>query len=195
MKLIKHPIFRKSMFLACLACAALACAEVYQRLFAEAPKPVEEVLMNIHAQKMLIQTITVNGQSVLASAWKVPDYQSVEPVRKARGGSLIVGKTVFTFDSELEPIKGDCVAPEDFPQLSMTCEYLIDATPARSLLGVSTSTPQDLEQQTTAWAAANGWELIAKNVWKKGDTGLYFQASESKRGTEVLIVIQQVHQS
>lgn len=192
MKFIKHPMFRKAMFLAMVACAALACAEVYQRFFVDAAKPVEEVLLNIGAQKMLVQTITVNGQNVLASTWKLPDYQSANPIRKAKGEALIVGSLVFTFDTELKPLRGECQPPDDFPQLTMDCEYLMDTTQSRALLGVSSLPPRDLQAQLAAWAQANGWEQLfgsGGTVLKKGNYGLSLQASESKRGTEVTIVI------
>ena len=142
------------------------------------------------AQQLMTQSLTVNGKAVTADVWRLPEYASSDPVRKARGKALIVGKVVYVFTEDRLPARGACVYPEDLPPWPITCDYVVDAGHSRFVNGNSTETPEVLLAALDASARMAGWERLGPNVWRKGREVLMAHATEGKAGTQAVLVVQ-----
>lgn len=174
------------MLLACLAAASLLVAEVYQRFTARTP---EEALAALGAAQLMTQSLTVNGRQVTADVWRLPEFASADPVRKARGKALIVGKVVYVFKEEGFPARGAGSYPTDLPAWDVACDYVVDAGHSRFVSGRSTEPPERLLAALAVAAKATGWEALGPNVWRRGQETLLAHATEGREGTQGVLIV------
>lgn len=188
MKAIRNtPWLRKALLMACLAAASLLVAEVWQRVSARTPT---EALAMLGAQQVMTQSLTVNGKAVTADVWRLPEHASADPVRKARGKALIVGKVVYVFEGGRLPARGDCAYPGDLPPWAIACDYVVDAGHSRFVSGSATEAPEALLAALDASARGAGWERLGANVWRKGQHVLMAHATEGKAGSQAVLIVQ-----
>lgn len=188
MKLPTHPIFRKALLLGFLAVAGILAGEVYQRMSRRTP---EDILTELKATQVLTQGMDVNGRSVTATIWRLPDFASAHPLRNAKGKALTVGKLVYVFKDDIGRARGDCTYPSDLPTWDITCDYVVDAGHSRFVSGSSTRSIADLLDSFATAAQASGWESLGPNVWRKGRNTLIAHTAESKSGiTQAALIVQ-----
>lgn len=187
MKLPKNPLLRKLIILPFLAVATLLVADVYQRTTTKTP---EEVLVALGAQQVMSQTMEVNGRSVLADVWRLPDFASSAPLRKIKAKVITVGKVVYVFHDDFNSIRGQCTYPNDLPPWNITCNYVIDAGHSRFISGSSLQAPEPLLAAFSATATAAGWRPLNSTLWQKDNQTLFVHATESDAATHVMIAIQ-----
>lgn len=142
------------------------------------------------ATLLMTQSLTVNGRGMTANVWQLPEYASADPVRKARGKALIVGKVVYVFNEEGLPARGDCVYPRDLPAWDIACDYVVDAGVSRFVNGRSPEAPETLLAALETSARAAGWERLGPNVWRKGQATLLAHATEVRDGTQAALIVQ-----
>ncbi len=178
---------RKLLLLVCLALTGLVVAEVFQRFTGKTP---EEALVMLGAKQVVRQSLIVNGQQVVADVWQLPDIASADPVRKARGKALIIGRLVYVFTDDGLPTKGDCTYPDDLPHWAITCDYVVDTGAARFVSGHTLAQPSAALAELDQAAQAAGWTAFGSTVWRKGDALLMAQASETRKHTRVALILQ-----
>lgn len=142
------------------------------------------------ARQVMTQNLVVNGKQVVADVWRLPELASADPVRKARGKALIVGKVVYVFNEGGLPDRGGCAYPEDLPPWAIDCDYVVDAGHARFVNGTATERPEALLAALEASARASGWERLGPNVWRKGQDVLLAHATEGKTATQAVLIVQ-----
>lgn len=187
MRLPKNPFLRKAIILPLLAMAALLVAEVYQQISTKSP---EELLTALGAQQVMTQTMDVNGRSVLADVWRLPDFASSASLNKIKAKVITVGKIVYVFHDDFSSIRGQCDYPTDLPTCNITCNYVIDATHSRFISGVSTLSPNAILSEFSTSATAKGWTSLNQNVWQKDDSTLFIHTSEGQHTTNIVLAIQ-----
>ena len=178
---------RKAFLLAFLAVASLLVAEVWQRY---SGKTVQEALIMLGAQQIMTQSLYVNGRPLVADVWQLPPTSSADPVRKARGKALIVGKMVYAFSGNDLPAKGDCTYPEDLPPWAITCDYVVETGHSRFVNGTSAETPEALLAALDTSAQAAGWKRLGVGVWQKGAETLFAKVSEGRNLSQAVLLIQ-----
>lgn len=190
-KILRHPIVRKSLLLAALACAGLLVGEIYQR---HAAPSAEETLQGLGATRTMTQTLSVNDVSITAEVWALPAFASPAALSKSKGKTLTVGRTVFLFDDDsVLPQRGICTYPEDLPAFGLNCGYVIDTGAVRLIEGSFPASPEDIGQILNAAATGDGWQTVAPGVWQRGETTLVLQARPSDSpdiGTRVVLAVQ-----
>lgn len=187
MKLPKNPFLRKLIVLPFIAVAALLVADVYQQVTMQTP---EDVLVMLKAQQVMSQTMIVNGKSVLADVWRLPEFSSSAPLRKLKAKVITVGKIVYVFHDDFTSIRGQCTYPSDLPAWDISCNYVIDATHSRFISGSSTQSPESLLAAFTATATADGWTPLNSTLWQKENLTLFVHATEGDPDTHVMLAVQ-----
>ncbi|MEG1933925.1 MAG: hypothetical protein RR133_05015 [Kiritimatiellia bacterium] len=178
--------FRKALLLAFLAIAGLLAAEVFQLITNPAP---EDILKRLGAQQVLTQGLTVNGVAVVAHLWQLPAYASVEPLRKARGKLLTVGKMVYVFEDDMGKLKGQCVYPDDLPRLEISCDYVMELRHSRFVSGTTSARRADVMAAGASAATAQRWKCLSEGVWQKGKETLFLSAVELQHETQVALMV------
>ncbi len=189
MNWMKRRYVKKTLLLAFLAVAGILAAEVFQILNKES---AEDILLKLRAEQKMSQTMEVNGQTVTADVWQLPETSSADPLRKTGDRLLVVGKTVYVFHEDVRPLMGEADWPSDLPAWDFKPDYVVDAGTARFVSGVSTESPAQLMKVLSERALAQDWKPLGENVWQKRHEVLLAHAVESKRGTEAVMVIQRI---
>lgn len=194
MNVLRKRYVKKALLLGFLAAAGILAFEAFGDVFGVlGGRSPEETLRLLRAQHVLSQTVEVNGQTVTADVWRLPETSSADPLRKAAKGAgrlLTVGKVVYLFREDVRGARGDCAWPEDLPQWGVRPEYVVDAGTSRFVSGVSDETPEALRAALAAAAEAQGWKALGGNVWQRKHETLIAHAAESRRGTEAALVVQ-----
>ena len=186
MKFSSKLIVRKVLLAAVVGVAVLLLGDVFQRW--TRPR-AEEVLAQLHAEKVMVQSLTVNGRALVAELWRLPETSSAAPLRKAGGKALVVGKLVYLFQGdELTRSRGACTYPQDFPALALACDYVVEAGLAQYVTGRTRSLPEAVSGELAASAQAAGWEAVGAGVWKRGGEVLVAQISEREQETYVALM-------
>ena len=186
MKFSSKLIVRKVLLAAVVGVAVLLLGDVFQRW--TRPR-AEEVLAQLHAEKVMVQSLTVNGRALVAELWRLPETSSAAPLRKAGGKALVVGKLVYLFQGdELTRSRGACTYPQDFPALALACDYVVEAGLAQYVTGRTRSLPESVSGELAASAQAAGWEAVGAGVWKRGGEVLVAQISEREQETYVALM-------
>ena len=180
---------KKTLLLCFLAVAAVAASEVFMRLM-DRSDSAEKVLAQLRAERVALQTLEVNGQTVTAERWLLPPTSSADPLRKVNARLLIVERTVFLFKDDVRPLIGDCSWPKDLPAWDFKPDYVVDLGNARYVSGVSQESPAALHEALAKRAAEQGWERLGGGVWRRGREVLVASARESARGTEAMMIVE-----
>lgn len=186
MNWLRRRYVRKALLLGFLAVAGILAAEVFQVLGGKEP---EEVLRALHAELAMSQSMEVNGQTVTADVWRLPETSSADPLRRLRDPLLIVGRMVYVFHEDVRPMRGACMWPDDLPAWDFRPDYVVDTGMARFVNGVADESPGVALETLAARAQAQGWEALGGNVWRKGRLTLFAHAAESRRGTEAVMIV------
>lgn len=189
MKFSSKLIVRKVLLAAVVGVAVLLLGDVFQRW--TRPR-AEEVLRQLGAEKVMVQSLTVNGRALVAEVWRLPETSSAAPLRKAGGKALVVGKTVYLFQGdELTSARGACTYPQDFPAVAMACDYVVEAGLAQYVTGRTHALPEAVLNDLAASAQAATWQALAPNVWKRDNKVLIAQVSEREQETYVALMMTQ----
>ena len=187
MKALKRPLFRKVFLIGFLAVAGLLLGDIFQHLTQQKP---EDILLQLHAQQIMSQSLQVNGVSVVADVWELPETSSATPLRKARGKSLIVGRLVYLFSNiDLGSLRGQCVYPDELPPWPITCDYAVDTGLSQFVSGTTAQTPEDTLAALDASAKQAGWTARGARVWQKGHQTLFAQASNDGKQTHAMLIL------
>lgn len=190
---LRHPIVRKVLLLATLACAGILVGEIIQRWSAPT---AEETLTALGATQTMTRTLTINDVNVTADVWALPTYASAAPLAKSKGKTLTVGRTVFVFEEDtVMPRRGICTYPEDLPAFGLSCDYVIDTGNVRLIEGVHPGSPADVEAALAAAAAPAGWSPVFPGAWQRGDRVLSVQAralDNPASGSRVVFSVQKI---
>lgn len=184
---LKNPFVRKGLLFAFLILAGILFGDIFTLLTRPAP---EVILDQLHATRLMTQSLEVNGSQMTADVWELPPTSSAAALRKASGKALVVGRLVYVFSGDVARAKGNCTYPDDFPHLPLTCDYVIETGLMRAVNGEATLAPAAAMAQLTASAAAAGWTQLGPGVWQKAGEVLYARATESSAGSQIALVIQ-----
>lgn len=187
LRIAGNPFVRKGLLIVFLILAGIIFGDIFTFLNRPAP---EDILNQLHATRLLTQSLEVNGIRMAADVWELPPTSSAAALRKASGKALVVGRLVYVFSGDVARAKGNCTYPADFPYLPLACDYVIDTGLMRSVNGSSTSRPDRLMTQLAASAAEAGWSAFGPGVWKKDAEVLYARATETADGSHIALVIQ-----
>lgn len=187
MKLPKNPFLRKLFILPFMAIAAYLAADVYQKMTVKTP---EEILTALGAQQVMSQTMDVNGRSVIADVWRLPDFASSAPLQKIKAKTITVGKVVYVFHDDFTSVRGQCSYPNDLPAISLNCNYVIDAAHSRFVSGTTTDSADTARTIFATSATASGWQPLNNSVWQKDRATLFFHATENGAETHVTLAVQ-----
>ncbi len=182
MKLPKHPLWRKILLFGFLAIAGILVGEVFTRLTRPS---AQDLLADLNATKIMKQSLEVNGQTLFAEVWRLPDTSSSDYLKKTAEQLLIVGKTVYVFNQTMTPLKGHCSYPNELPKWDVICDYVINTGNIRAVIGTSSQTSQAMMDMLNHQAQAMGWTpLIETNafVWTKGNKTLWAKIKEFPNG-------------
>ncbi len=182
---------RKAFLLAFLAVASILAAEVFRLLDRKTP---EELLTMLRAERVFATTLEVNGRTLTADVWQLPPTSSADPLRKAVGRCVAVGRTVYVFRDGDLPKKGDCAWPKDFPDVGVRPDYVVVSGLDRFANGVTAQTPEAVLAALATAAPAAGWSQTLPQVWEKDGETLFAQVAESRRGTEVALIARRTPQ-
>jgi hypothetical protein len=187
MKLPKNPFLRKLIVLPFMAIAAYLVADVYQQVTTQTP---EEILKTLHAQQVMSQTMDVNGRSVIADVWRLPEIASTVPLQKVKGKVITVGKVVYVFHDDFTSARGQCTYPHDLPPISLNCHYVIDAAHSRFVSGTTVDSAHTARTAFATAATASGWQPLNDAVWQKEGSTLFFHTTETGAETHVTLAVQ-----
>lgn len=183
----KNPFLRKGLLFVFLALAGI----IFGDIFTLVTRPDPETLLNqLQAKRLLTQSLEVNGTQMTADVWELPPTVSATALRKTVGKALVVGRLVYVFTGDVARAKGNCTYPDDFPFLSLDCDYVIDTGLMRSVNGNSVASPTQLMNTLTSAAQADGWTVIGPGAWKRNGEVLYARATETSNGSHIALVIQ-----
>lgn len=186
-RLPKNPFFRKGLLFIFLALAGIIFGDIFTLI----TRPTAEDMLNqLYATRLMTQSLEVNGTQMTADIWELPPTASAAALKKASGKALVVGRLVYVFTGDVARAKGNCSYPTDFPQIPLTCDYVIDTGLMRAVNGTVSTTPAQIMDQLTASALADGWDTVGPGVWKKGSEVLYARATETPDGSHIALVIQ-----
>lgn len=189
MNFSRRLIVRKCLLAAFLGVAVLLLGNVFQRLTRQ---DTEDVLAQLHASRVMTQSLTVNGRVLTADVWRLPETSSAAPLRKSAGKALIVGKTVYLFHGDaLSRARMHCTYPEDFPPSQLDCDYVVDTGLMRCVTGRTRELPEKFLGAFTASAQGAGWQPLGGQAWRRGSEVLVAQASEGPSETFVALMIMQ----
>ncbi len=191
MKFARHPFIRKLFLLSFLAVAGIVVGKVFTYLTRPS---AEDLLADIKAEKVLSQSLYVNGRSLQAEVWQVPEVYSTDPLRKAAERLLVVGKTVYVFKEDVAPLRGACTYPSDLPQWDVTCEYVIETGNLRAVIGGTSQTARSMMEMLDGSARAMGWSPLHEPgsvpyLWKKDGKMLWARVKEFARGQQSQAVL------
>ncbi len=192
MNVLRKRYVKKALLLGFLAAAGVLAFEAFGDVFGVlGGRSPEETLRLLRAEQVLAQTMEVNGRTVAADVWRLPETSSADPLRKVSGSGrvLVVGKLVYVFHEDVRGARGDCAWPEDLPRWEGEPDYVIDTGTARVVCGVSPASPGAVLAAVGAEAAARGWEALGGAVWQRGHETLIAHAAESRRGTEAAMAV------
>lgn len=186
-QLPKNPFIRKGLLFAFLAIAGIIFGDIFTLV--TRPDP-ETVLNQLYATKLMTQSLEVNGTQMTADIWELPPTSSPAALKNAIGKALVIGRLVYVFTGDVAHAKGNCTYPDDFPPLTLACDYVIDTGLMRAVNGNATCAPGQLMDQLDASARSDGWESLGPGVWKKSGNILYARATETPDGSHIALIIQ-----
>lgn len=186
-QLPKNPFVRKGLLFVFLALAGIIFGDIFTLV--TRPDP-ETVLNQLHATKLMTQSLTVNDTQMTADIWELPPTASPAALKKSVGKALVVGRLVYVFTGDVARAKGNCTYPADFPPLTLACDYVIDTGLMRAVNGTTSCTPSQIMDQLNASAHADGWDTLGPGVWRKNANVLYARATETPDGSHIALVIQ-----
>ncbi len=146
---------KKLLLLAFLAVAGIVVGEVVG--FLTRPS-AEELLLGLKAQKVFEQSLYVNGRSLSAEVWRLPETSSSDPLREAADKLLVVGKVVYVFRDDFGKARGQCSYPVDLPACDVVCDYVIEAGNMRSVIGSTRLDRGAFLRGLGSAAEAMGWQ-------------------------------------
>jgi hypothetical protein len=187
MKLPKNPFLRKLLILPVMAISAYLVADVYQQMTVKTP---EEILAALGAHQVMSQTMDVNGRTVIADVWRLPDFASSAPLHKVKAKVITVGKVVYVFHDDFTSVRGQCSYPNDLPTMSLNCNYVIDAAHSQFISGTTTDSAATALATFATSATASGWQPLNETVWQKDRATLFLHATENGTETQVILAIQ-----